>query len=270
MMRTSDLPTLSEIKHSSRNVSSRGYVLMSLARPFGPYLAWIAFRAGLKARHVTYGSVLFGLVIMILASSGSAFQTTVGMMLVVVWQMMDVTDGTMARALGLRDNFGGFVDYAAGVSLIAFLPIALSIGAARGPDGSLSSFLSLFHAPMHAGVIVIVSCGAFISAISMYMRVLNRTLEVRFGTSIAADGATKAKWDGITITRLIIRNFETIGGVQAFVFAVASATHVLELALFCYVVFQLALFLAFATSVFRNYSRKTEYLTASTNAPSSL
>lgn len=254
-------PTLSDIKSASAGVSNRGYFLMSLARPFAPYLAWLSFRLGLAPRQVTYGSGVVALIIVSVAAFGGHRGTVLAPILVFVWELLDVTDGSMARALHRRDNFGGFVDYSIGIALTAFLPIALAIGAASSPDGSLAAFFNSWSIRLPADAPMILSLGAINAAVSMYMRVLNRTLEVRFGTGIAPDDQSRDKHSFIGLTRLLVRNFETLGGVQAPVLTLAALTHRLEFAIFGYATLQIVLLLAFVVSIFRNYSARTEYIT---------
>lgn len=259
MTQAARMPSLAEIREASAEVDSHGYVLLTLARPFGPVMAWGALRLGLAARHVTYVAFLFGVVLLWFAAFGGRTGTWLAPTLIIAWEVLDVTDGSMARVLRKRDNFGGFVDYAAGVALIAFFPVALAIGCARNADGSGTRLLETVGIAGQMDGVSIVACGAAIAAIATYMRVLNRTLEVRFGSAVAGDGERRGR-GLVAIVRLVIRNLETIGGVQAFVLAAAAATRRLEVALMLYVPFYTGLLIAFLVTVFRNYSSRTAYL----------
>jgi phosphatidylglycerophosphate synthase len=253
------LPSLAEIQAASRGAGPKGYLLMTLVRPFGPPLAWVALKAGLHPRHVTYASLFLAFTLVIVAAFGGRAGTIWAPALIVGWELIDVTDGTMARAMKIRDNFGGFVDYVAGITLLAFLPLALSIGAQRSPDGSLSLLLSQFVGPLSLPPYLLVACGGAISAISMYLRVINRTLQVRYRDSLSDDSESLPGSGMGKILRTVIRNLETIGGVQALVFAAAAALSWLEATISLYLVFYLLLMPAFALSVYRTFSSRTAY-----------
>lgn len=257
--------TLELVRSRSRNAGAahRGYVLMRLIRPVGPYLAWVALKAGLRPRHITYASFVLGWLILWLAAAGGARGMLMAMAGLIVWEAVDVTDGTMARALGTRDNFGGFVDYAAGMVIVAFLPLSLGIGLYNSPDGSASRLSAEVGSQLHLPLVWSIVAGAFVSAISLLMRLVNRVLFVRFGDS-------HSKWDtpdagsGVRLTArsaagLIVRNLETTGGVQALLLLLAAAIGCLELALAGYFIFYILLFLVFMIQTYRTYRRRFEY-----------
>ena len=255
------MPPLRDIKAANATINDRGYALVSASRPFGPYLAWLAIRLGTTPRQVNYVSLLLVFVILGLVALGGSSGRVLGTALVFLWQIVDVTDGTMARALRIRDNFGGFVDYATGMVIASFLPFCLAIGAYRVPDGSLAVAASeLGRSLAHPGVLVL-GCGAGISLLSLYMRLINRVLLIRFGDSLAGSrssrqgGAGSASW-----LHTVVKNLETVGGVQAVVFCAASAAGYLEVTLALYLGFYVALLAMFAVSTYRGYSARTKYL----------
>ena len=45
-------PTLQEVRQANAAVDDNGYALLTLSRPLGPYLAWIAIRLRATPRHV--------------------------------------------------------------------------------------------------------------------------------------------------------------------------------------------------------------------------
>ena len=251
-------PPLAEIKAANAHVNDRGYVLVSLSRPFGPYLAWVAIRAGATPRQVNYLSIALALIILGLVGFGGSAGRLVGTALVFVWQIVDVTDGTMARALGIRDNFGGFVDYATGVVLAAFLPLAMGIGLFRSPDGSLVAFASRLDVDAPVGGVVVLAAAAIVSAISLYLRLLNRVLVIRFGEALAGSRAAQPRREGPL--PIAVKNVETIGGLQGVLFCVSAALGAAEVLVVCYAAFYVALLAAFAVTTHRDYSRRTKYL----------
>lgn len=251
-------PALADIKAANARVNDRGYALVSLSRPFGPYLAWLALRAGATPRQVNYLSLGLVFVILGLVGFGGASGRLVGTALVFVWQIVDVTDGTMARALGIRDNFGGFVDYATGVILAAFLPLALGVGLFRSPEGSVAALVARFGVSLPDAAVLVLGAAAIVSAISLYLRLLNRVLVIRFGEAISGSRAAQARREGPV--PIAIKNVETIGGLQGVLLFVGALFGALEGLLVLYSLFYVALLVAFAAATHREYSQRTKYL----------
>lgn len=250
-------PALAEIKAANARVDDRGYALVSMSRRAGPYLAWLAIRLGTTPRQVNYLSLALVFVILGLAASGSPEGRLLATALVFLWQIIDVTDGTMARALRIRDNFGGFVDYATGIVLASFLPLALGIGLWRSPDGSLAAARSAFGAADGASGALALAAGGLVAALSLYMRLLNRVLVIRFGEALEGSRAGVARRDGPV--RLAFKNLETIGGVQGIVWCAAAVLHRLEVTLAAFALFYSALFVVFLARAHRGYSHRTRY-----------
>jgi phosphatidylglycerophosphate synthase len=240
-----------------------GYALMALVRPAAPYLAWVALRVGLKPRHVTYLAGAVACAIIALAASGGRGRVLVALALIVGWELLDVTDGTMARALDRRDNYGGFLDYAGGMIVVAFLPLALGIGAYAAPDGSLGRAVASLWADVTVPRATVLIAGALISVISIFMRLLNRVLLLRFGDSHSQWGEhAQASASRVPMLDLVVRNFETLGGLQVIVLLVATWLGGLELALTGYLAFYSVVFLAFVGSTHRRYRHRIEYSSA--------
>jgi len=248
-----------------RNVGSgealRGYVLMMMVRPAGVYLAWLALKVGLSPRQVTLASFVFSWIIVGVAACGGPHGPLAALIMVLLWEAVDVTDGSMARAIKKRDNFGGFMDYAAGVVLIAFLPFALGLGLFLWPEGSLNAAISDlgFEASLSPALSVV--SGAVVSIISLLMRLVNRVLFVRFGDSFSQwdDKTRPQKMSGKELINLLVRNLETTGGLQALIFLTAALIGIIEIALFGYLLFYLALLLIFTWQTYKNYRNCEDY-----------
>jgi phosphatidylglycerophosphate synthase len=254
------IPSLREIQAANASVNDNGYLLLTLTRPVGPYLAWLWIRLGLTPRQINYLSIVFGLLLLALAATGGRGNLIAATALCFVWQAIDVSDGTMARALVIRDNFGGFVDYSSGMLIVAFLPLCLGLGAYAGPDGSLAALASILFPKYRPEPALIIAVGATISVISLYMRLINRVLQIRFGASLSdpekGNGdAGKLRW-----LRNILKNVETVGGVQVVIFFVGTLAGVLEAVLFLYLLLYVVLIVAFAASVYRTYGHRRAYL----------
>jgi phosphatidylglycerophosphate synthase len=255
--------TIDSIRSRSAGVgdAQAGYVLMALVRPAAPYLAWVALRIGLKPRQVTYLSGALACLIVALAASGGRERVLAALALIVGWELLDVTDGTMARALERRDNYGGFLDYAGGMIIVAFLPLALGIGAYAAPDGSLVRAVVALQPEVTVPRATVLIAGALISVISLFMRLLNRVLFLRFGDS-HSQWDSRERWppaSAAQVADLAVRNLETLGGLQAIVLLGAAWFNGLELALAAYVAFYAGVFLAFIVTTHRRYRGRSEY-----------
>ena len=248
-----------------RNVGSgaalRGYILMMMVRPAGVYLAWLALKLGLTPRQVTFASFLFSWVIVFTAAFGGPGGAVAALVMVLFWEAVDVTDGSMARALRKRDNFGGFLDYAAGVVLIAFLPFALGMGVFLWPEGSLDAFLGSMGIAVSVPAVLSLAAGAGIAVISLLMRLVNRVLFIRFGDSFSQwDEKDRNQRMSIKeLVNLLVRNLETTGGLQALIFLLAAVLGWLEIALCGYLVFYLLLLILFMQQTYQTYGRCEDY-----------
>lgn len=254
-------PKLHEIKQANASVNDEGYYLLTVCRFFGPYFAWVAIRLGLTPRQVNYVALVVAIMVFPVAAFGGSDGLIAAMTLVFVWQLIDVTDGTMARSLKIRDNFGGLVDYSTGMVVAAFLPLALGIGASLTPDGSAEPILRFFSIELENPSVLVLIAGAGISTISMYMRLINRVLYIRFGNSLTAGKAAEenpAERKGVIFG--LAKNVETLGGLQAILFFTGAATGTLDALLIGYLVFYCAVFSGFVVSVYRNYSDRRQYL----------
>jgi phosphatidylglycerophosphate synthase len=251
-------PPLADIKAANARVNDRSYALVSMSRPFGPYLAWLAIRLGATPRLVNYLSLGLVFVILALVAFGGAAGRLLGTALVFLWQIVDVTDGTMARALKIRDNFGGFVDYATGIVLAAFLPLALGAGLFRSPEGLLPPLAGAVGLTRSSALVIVLAAGALVSATSLYIRLLNRVLVIRFGEGMAGSHAAPARRE--SVANVAVKNLETIGGLQAVLFFAGAALGILGPVLVLYAAFYAGLLLAFAAATHRDYSHRTAYL----------
>ena len=253
-------PKLHEIKQANASVNDEGYYLLTICRYFGPYFAWIGIRLGATPRQVNYFALAVAVVGLALAAFGGHGGLVAGMVLVFAWQLIDVTDGTMARALKIRDNFGGMVDYSTGMVVAAFLPLALGIGAYLTPDHSAALVLGILSIEANNPSVLALIAGAGISTISMYMRLINRVLYIRFGNSLTAGRPDDDEAESESVIWGIAKNLETLGGLQAPMFFIGVISGTLEVLLVAYLMFYIAVFGGFCASVYRNYTDRRQYL----------
>lgn len=252
-------PSLADIKAANAKLNDGHFALVSLSRPLGPYLAWVAIRVGLTPRQVNYFAMALAFFILFTVSLGSPFARTIGVSLVFLWQIVDVTDGTMARAQKIRDNFGGFVDFATGMIVATFLPFCLGVGACLRPDGSLLALAERFGLAIGRPEILVLIAAGMTSVISLYVRLISRVLLIRFGESVNGLAAVRERGESNWFS-MFIRNLETVGGLQAFVFFAGAVLGQLEVVLVGYAGFYVIILVAFAVSTHRSYRDRTKYL----------
>jgi hypothetical protein len=107
-------PGLSDLFDANRNVRDYGILLISLRR-VAPFVAYAAIRMGATPFHINFFNFAFGLAICGLFALAPPDLRVPTASLLIVWQLLDATDGTMARALGIRSNYGGFIDHLGGI-----------------------------------------------------------------------------------------------------------------------------------------------------------
>jgi hypothetical protein len=65
-------PDIATIRQANAKVNDNGYLLLTATRPFGPYLAWLWMWIGLTPRQVNYLSIVFAIVIVVMATRGGS------------------------------------------------------------------------------------------------------------------------------------------------------------------------------------------------------
>ena len=138
--------SIAEIRNANKNIRDQA-VLMRFLRPVAPFIAWGALRLRLSPFHINFLTFSLGIFICFAFAGFGPEWRLVSVFLLVLWQMLDVTDGTMARALEIRSNYGGFIDYLGGIFLLSFLPLSLGMGLYRYPEHSAQFLFSQVSIP---------------------------------------------------------------------------------------------------------------------------
>ena len=71
------------------------------------------------------------------------------------------------------------------VVFLVALPLCLGIGVFVSPDGSLAALAAPAAPDIRIDPAMFIAVGGAISAISLYMRLINRVLQIRFGDSLS-------------------------------------------------------------------------------------
>ena len=91
-------PTIAEIQSVNRGRPDTGLLLM-FCRPVGSYFAWGALRLGLRPIHVSCFNFVLVLAACGMFAFGEPRWRLPAALLLILWQLLDATDGTMARAV---------------------------------------------------------------------------------------------------------------------------------------------------------------------------
>ena len=235
--------SLNEIKRINKNIKDNA-LLVQAVRPLGPYLAWGALRLKLTPNFVSYINFFLSLVICLLLAFGTpSFQITAGILLL-LWQTLDCTDGTMARALQKCSKYGGFVDYAGGMFLLAFFQISIGVGLFLHPENSVHALLSWLDVNIQylPGYSLIICASSSIMA--LLVRLINKDIETSFGKNLVINNDGVPDKSRGTI-RNIIKNVENLGGLQIPFFWLAVLFNHLELFVIFYFFINMGILVAF-------------------------
>jgi hypothetical protein len=109
----SAVPTLDEIRsaHGSKREYERLLPLSRYVfRPIGFRLTWVALRLGLSSEAVSWVSAVVGLLGLAGLMSGREGVAAAGLALLLLFNLLDCVDGSLARALGTGNPYGRFLD----------------------------------------------------------------------------------------------------------------------------------------------------------------
>jgi phosphatidylglycerophosphate synthase len=95
-------------------LATDGFMTRFVYRPLAYPSSWLFLRLGLRPNQVTYASAMVCLAGFICALIPSPFFHLYALLAFLVFAVLDCADGTMARAIGAKTTFGGFVDAAGG------------------------------------------------------------------------------------------------------------------------------------------------------------
>jgi len=176
--------TIQDLREVNRSLGKQGFLTKNL-RHLGVYVAWVALRLGILPIHVTLANVLLAITCCIVMAVGTPSSRWMGILIIIMWQLLDTVDGTMARATLSRSNYGGFVDELAGMILTAFIPISIGLGLYFHPEGSIQQLFNrlgsqITYLPTHS-----LAAGAFGSVAALSMRLIHRIIMVRFKLDLA-------------------------------------------------------------------------------------
>jgi phosphatidylglycerophosphate synthase len=162
-------PTLREIReaHSWKRVYEK-YLPISrfLFRPLGFLLTWLSVRIGLTSEAVSWISGAVGLAGCYCLVSGDAELLSIGLGLLLLFNLLDCVDGSIARTMNTENPYGKFLDSICGGIIDLIFWCIIGVAAFRHPNltfwqdpfgygplfwlvlGFTTSYLNIFHGYM--------------------------------------------------------------------------------------------------------------------------
>ena len=179
--------TIEYIRNSYKTSPDSDFYKYSLARylfrPLSFYIAWAAIKLNVSPNQVTFLSWLTLFLGCINYATQCIDFTLFSFAMIFVWALLDYVDGTMARALSARSNFGHFIDVVGAYYLFAFLPLALAIGS---DDQILRSITSITVEYTQFNFVSpnIVTIGASSAISNLLLRLILLRGQVTFGVNV--------------------------------------------------------------------------------------
>ena len=176
------------------------------------------------------------------------------------WEVLDTTDGTMARTLGIKSNYGGFVDYIGGMFVMAFISFSVGIGLYQSKEIPFKFFLDNIGITIISNPSNYITMGAFCSISAILIRLIIKIAESRFGHN--AQNVINIEMNNISIKYLIIKfvkNTERLGGYHLVVLFLSIALNTIEFYLIFFT-FYIVFLLAFTINYFYRLRQSHEYL----------
>jgi hypothetical protein len=238
-------PTVRELFAGNRSITKYEPLLLRLSRYAAPFLAWLAIRLGISPFHINYATFLLALCTCGTFALGPPDFRVTAAVLLLFWQILDATDGTIARGLGIRSNYGGFVDLLGGMFLLAFLDVSIGLGLYRFPDNSMQQLLDLMDIDFSYLPVYSLIAGAYSSIAAILFRLTSRIIQLRFAIDInrmPSDHAATAMSLKVRLHRVIL-NVEPVGGLKLIILFIAAALGQLEVFMVFYLIVHLVVLL---------------------------
>jgi len=189
-------------------------------------VAWVGLKLGIRPIHITLANLGLAIICCTVMAAGEPNSRWIAAVIIVTWQLLDTVDGTIARAISERSNYGGFVDQLAGMVLIAFLPISIGVGLYLHPEGSLEEVsnrlgLGITYLPTYSLI-----AGALGSISALLMRLVQRTIMLRFQLNLVK--TEQSMPGGLGGVANAVKQLENLGGALIIILIASVALGVLE------------------------------------------
>jgi len=241
--------TLDEIKIASSNKNEATF-LLKYFRQLGFYISWVFLRLRLTPMQVTYFNFVLGIYICISFATFDPMYRIFSSILLLLWQILDTVDGNMARVLNKRSNYGGFIDYAGNMFIVAFLHISIGFGLYRYPEGLITEIINNYmqfdYLPAYTLIL-----SAYSSVATILCRLLHKVIQIRFGRIMFKE--VNLKVQQLSLRKIIIhfiQNIERLGGMQIIIIFITSIIGCLEITIFFYFLLNIIMLAGYTIHVF--------------------
>ncbi len=270
------MPSLDEIRaaHGWKREYER-YLPLSryVFRPIGFWLSWLAIHLGLTAEAVSWLSAAAGVLGLAGLMSPRISLVGAGLALLLLFNLLDCVDGSIARAMGTGNPYGRFLDSVCGAVVDLGFWAAVGIAAFRHPS-LLAKPESFGHGPFLWLVAAWTTCllAAYLGQLERSFDELVRSDWVRLQTAAparpAAPGPQPAKATVARRLRPGVREVVTnlrVRETQYVLLAVAAVLGVVDLLVVGYLGFYLIL----DVSLLAVYARRGRQVRGGRRAPAS-
>lgn len=254
--------TLKQIRNSNLDKKNGpNSFLVKYLRPLGDPITYLLLRLKIKPTTVTYANFILVFVVFFVLAFLDSASRVFAIFLLIVWQLLDIVDGNMARALNSCSKYGGFVDHICGLFLLAFFQLSIGVGLYFYPEGSLNLLIDSVDVEIQNIQVIILIASALSSIAAIHIRLLHANVQDTFGGKAfheyEYDFDESVKISFFTRGVRIIRNFEYLGGFQILIMLLAAIFNLLEIGVIFYFFLNMALLLGYTANLL--YSFRNEH-----------
>lgn len=95
--------------------------------PLSIHLTWLCLKFGITANQATWVSLIAGVGGCVCIAFGNYWMLITGMLLIIVYGVLDCVDGNIARITKTASKYGRYLDIALGYVLGAFIPLSIGL-----------------------------------------------------------------------------------------------------------------------------------------------
>jgi phosphatidylglycerophosphate synthase len=227
--------TIDDLKrHNNKKVQFETAFLVILLRPFSDFLAVLLANLGIKPNFVTFLNYFI-----VISSPFFLFYYESGLILFILmlllWQMLDIVDGDIARLTNTFSNFGGSVDHLTGMHISAFLPFIFGLYDFFNPSNFFFDDKSLS--------LILGSIGSIFS-------ILLRFIDLYLSTEHKDDFVSSLRYGNspknlFQFCVMIVRQFEYPGGLLIIILSSFALMGILDIAILFYFILYILFYISF-------------------------
>ncbi|MDB2683568.1 CDP-alcohol phosphatidyltransferase family protein [Alphaproteobacteria bacterium] len=221
-------------KHNNEKVQFETAFLVILLRPISNILAVFLSNLGIKPNFVTFLNYFI-----VISSPFFLFFHDNGLILftfmLLIWQMLDIVDGNIARLTNTFSTLGGSVDHLTGMHISAFLPFIFGLYDFNNPSN--------FFFDNNSYSLILGSIGSIFS-------ILLRFIDLYLSTENKDDFVSNLRYGNspknlFELCVMIVRQFEYPGGLLIIILCSFALMGMLDIAVLFYFVLYILFYISF-------------------------